>query len=1198
MIIWNRTRHRPRLKREFGFRLRDDPTELVPDEHVDLRDDPQTSDNSGSSKSKGSSTARFAGKKIGKKAGKAGASKAAAAAGAPLGPAGMIAAGYVGGKIGKKAAGKATEKDEDNSEDTSEKKLENADQQAEENSQKARDNTREKEKRKKSGGLLKTIGKSVIFLMLAFIFLLILPLVLIVTVFFAGSGQPESAIRYSENVALAPTNISSETPLNIELIKFFNQPTGHSTDPVDSSQSPLNQTYGYWEEAGVYDGFLDHLVGRFGADKDALKNKRPLIESTSEEGQYSYRLDMDLSRGDKEFSLGDQVLINEIDNFRQTIIPDAAIDRWQRNRTMLRWLGITDRSLLTRVEYDDIAYTSESKTSQEAYSQVTDLFLQRIENNLYTTTEAAIGCIFADHTATPAESSTEECQNQFDVRTNVENKHQNTRRFISEEVDEIRADLIDASWQVKLSGASATEKSLVLNQLERDYLDQVLVRIVAKSIEEFLPYYEDEDQTFESALDNSISSGLIQYIDYHSESLHNLLFADTIKTTVHEANNSDNVSTAHLGVMNQYTRSFATSPLWITETADQNESATQRYCLVDNDVIKAVELEEGEKVCPEKKLTQELSYYQSVASNTSGQSATKIQEALSEELGSGSKIKLSTDELKAAQTLSSMLVDAVATPLNWGAESYDAMLTGDIVLNNYLNETRSTQQDNLLRDGGLGGQLLSIDGTDTSSQTALALGAEFIGHDFDNAPYLVSDKSADQLWSEYDCSQGTERSSFKPSKVKNVDSEGQADSFRNVYSKSDPCSLFIQTAKLGSFMFNDAKSNDITITEVKIIDTPGDTVIQATVSPLNDLNTNLPGTPEEMAQRILVEHNNQESIIFLNQDDADAVQQTAGYTYAYEEPEFGYDVNGEVIQTGTRCISPSGPNAAVMSQELAEVMLILASGYTFEVESLSSTADTDVCNTSASVLKGLTITRINGVFTDGNIDEFKNFYNSLFDILPAGSSIRPLDCPGLDINPPSSINVSGSDCTKIYIEVTPGPIPFAASATDSAQPGATPPVTTAPVGTTQSLAQELLTRGNISIAGSTNDRVRQSLIDASNGNTSECGCGGRVQIQSGILSAVIAASDAGVPILITSVTTGQHSSTSTHYNGTGLDIGNLSNADAIFRFFYDNRSQLNINQIIYSNPPGGYSNLLNGNPHTYDSGVISTHSNHIHISVN
>ncbi len=73
--------------------------------------------------------------------------------------------------------------------------------------------------------------------------------------------------------------------------------------------------------------------------------------------------------------------------------------------------------------------------------------------------------------------------------------------------------------------------------------------------------------------------------------------------------------------------------------------------------------------------------------------------------------------------------------------------------------------------------------------------------------------------------------------------------------------------------------------------------------------------------------------------------------------------------------------------------------------------------------------------------------------------------------------------------------------------------------------------------------------------------------------------------------------TSNHYGGYAIDIGNESVAPQLMPYLYNNRAALNINELIYSNPPPGTSNLKQGEPHSYGSGTLRDHANHIHVSV-
>ena len=77
-----------------------------------------------------------------------------------------------------------------------------------------------------------------------------------------------------------------------------------------------------------------------------------------------------------------------------------------------------------------------------------------------------------------------------------------------------------------------------------------------------------------------------------------------------------------------------------------------------------------------------------------------------------------------------------------------------------------------------------------------------------------------------------------------------------------------------------------------------------------------------------------------------------------------------------------------------------------------------------------------------------------------------------------------------------------------------------------------------------------------------------------------------------------------HGQGQALDIGYYGNGqgnwrpegDKVFKYLYDNRVELKVNELIWWKPPEGYNNLDEGKPHNYDDATNNQHYHHIHVS--
>jgi hypothetical protein len=152
-------------------------------------------------------------------------------------------------------------------------------------------------------------------------------------------------------------------------------------------------------------------------------------------------------------------------------------------------------------------------------------------------------------------------------------------------------------------------------------------------------------------------------------------------------------------------------------------------------------------------------------------------------------------------------------------------------------------------------------------------------------------------------------------------------------------------------------------------------------------------------------------------------------------------------------------------------------------------------------------------------------------------------------------------------------------------------------GETQELAERILNRGDIVFDGG---RIRNSFVQASESGTASTHTrnGSHTEVSSQLLGVILRiANHPGIPHLrISSLTTGDHVSNSTHYSGRGVDIGNESIADTLIPFLYRNRGNFGIHEMIYASPPQGTSNLKFGEPFSYSPDVTDEHDDHIHIS--
>ncbi|PTA67067.1 peptidoglycan-binding domain-containing protein [Deinococcus arcticus] len=105
---------------------------------------------------------------------------------------------------------------------------------------------------------------------------------------------------------------------------------------------------------------------------------------------------------------------------------------------------------------------------------------------------------------------------------------------------------------------------------------------------------------------------------------------------------------------------------------------------------------------------------------------------------------------------------------------------------------------------------------------------------------------------------------------------------------------------------------------------------------------------------------------------------------------------------------------------------------------------------------------------------------------------------------------------------------------------------TAPSGTTASLASQILNSSRITLGTSsstTNGSPRQNMTDAAAGRlvtrgcNSNVNCGLQVALKRSMLEGVLSMANAGNSFFITSVAGGRHSTNSDHYAGLAIDIG-------------------------------------------------------------
>ncbi len=79
-------------------------------------------------------------------------------------------------------------------------------------------------------------------------------------------------------------------------------------------------------------------------------------------------------------------------------------------------------------------------------------------------------------------------------------------------------------------------------------------------------------------------------------------------------------------------------------------------------------------------------------------------------------------------------------------------------------------------------------------------------------------------------------------------------------------------------------------------------------------------------------------------------------------------------------------------------------------------------------------------------------------------------------------------------------------------------------------------------------------------------------------------------------------STSNHYSGLAIDLGNagvaVGDMNKLYKWLYNNRAELKIDELIFNPVPSGTSTLDGGKAFAFDSGTMDGHKDHIHVSVN
>lgn len=148
-------------------------------------------------------------------------------------------------------------------------------------------------------------------------------------------------------------------------------------------------------------------------------------------------------------------------------------------------------------------------------------------------------------------------------------------------------------------------------------------------------------------------------------------------------------------------------------------------------------------------------------------------------------------------------------------------------------------------------------------------------------------------------------------------------------------------------------------------------------------------------------------------------------------------------------------------------------------------------------------------------------------------------------------------------------------------------------GTAQELARQVLEHPKIKFQTSS---IRQSFVQvAETGSTATYSINSdtKTAVSPRLLKVLLAIASEGIQIDISSLATGQHSTTSLHYRGLGVDIGNEDVADKLMPFVFDNRESLHIDELFLNVPNYYRYNVDNGVPINVGKDL----SNHIHIGV-
>ncbi len=98
------------------------------------------------------------------------------------------------------------------------------------------------------------------------------------------------------------------------------------------------------------------------------------------------------------------------------------------------------------------------------------------------------------------------------------------------------------------------------------------------------------------------------------------------------------------------------------------------------------------------------------------------------------------------------------------------------------------------------------------------------------------------------------------------------------------------------------------------------------------------------------------------------------------------------------------------------------------------------------------------------------------------------------------------------------------------------------------------------------------------------------------------AKQGNIPFAITVFNTGHGgcpTGKSNHCRGFGVDIGSVGTPDlnAVYRYIYNNKDALKINELIFSPTPDGLCTLKQGICSSYDAKTLSEHRDHVHLAV-